>query len=371
VGLANGSVNESLTNTRLVRSEGTVTESDAANTLSYTAAVNATYTVFAGGRAYLLRNQLGRREAFADAQLRLQIESTISAVIQAYAGAVNDQRQAIAIDTAISLARARMDLSKAKFDIGTSAKVDYLQGRVDYNAARSQRLALDAAHAASLATLNELMGQDAETSYLVEDSLAINLILTPADSSLLMSRSLVLEAQRINSDIARLDRRIARTYAYPNLGLSIGYGYSRTQSDASLTQSNRGFGPNAGLGLSIPVYQGGNARRLYKLASLNEMSAELQLYRQERAISRQYRSAWAAYRSAVDAYALEAENRGYARENLDIQQARFRVGVANSIELREAENSYTATLARYFLAAFNAKVAETKVLEIEARLVLE
>jgi outer membrane protein TolC len=104
------------------------------------------------------------------------------------------------------------------------------------------------------------------------------------------------------------------------------------------------------------------------VASLNELSAELQYDRQERSLSRQYRSAWGIYQSAVAIYHLEAENRLYAKENLDIQQARFRVGVANSLEMREAENSYIATLARYYNAAYNAKVAETRVLEIEARL---
>ena len=363
-----GNINQGIADTRLVRTEGEVTERAGAKTLTYNAGLNATYTVFAAGRAFLIYKQLGRQEAFADAQLRAQIQTTISAVIQAYAGVVNDQRQAVAIDTAIALARARMDLSKAKYDIGTSAKVDYLQARVDYNAARSQRLTRDAALAASLATLNEAMGEDAEHTYQVEDSLALNLVLTPADSSLLESRSPLLEAQRVNVEIANLDKRIARTFYYPGLNVSAGYGYSRTTSDASLLLSNRSVGPNVGLGITVPIFQGGNVRRQVQVASLNALSAELQYNRQERALSRQYRTAWAAYQSAVAAFRLEEENQGYAKENLDIQQARFRVGVANSLEMREAENSYVATLARLYAAAFNVKVNETRVLEIEARL---
>jgi outer membrane protein TolC len=212
------------------------------------------------------------------------------------------------------------------------------------------------------------MGEEADQSYVVEDSLSINAVLTPADSTLLASRNPSLDVQRINMDIARYDKRIATTYLFPTISVSAGYNYSRTVSDASLLQSNRSLGPSAGLGLSVPIFHGGTIRRNIKVASLNELSAELQYDRQEREISRQYRSAWTAYQSAIATYNLEAENRGYARENLDIQQARFRVGVATSIEMREAENSYIATLARYYNAAYNAKVAETRVLEIEARL---
>lgn len=363
-----GGINEGVANTRQVRSEGTVIQSSGANTFSYNAGVNASYTVFAAGRAFLIYKQLGKREDFANAQLRAQIQATISGVIQAYADVVNQQEQMIAVDTAISLAKTRMDLSRAKYEIGTSAKVDYLQARVDYNAARSQRFSQDASRISALATLNELMGENAESSYIVEDSLPLNLVLTPADSSLLANRSPLLDAQRINTEIARYDKRIARTYYYPNVSVTAGYNYSRSQTDAGLLASNRSVGPSGGLGLSIPIFQGGSIRRSVRVASLNELSAELQYDRQERSLSRQYRSAWAAYQSAVAIYNLEAENRLYAKENLDIQQARFRVGVANSLEMREAENSYIATLARYYNAAFNAKVAETRVLEIEARL---
>jgi outer membrane protein TolC len=363
-------INGTITNTHLERSDnGGITDRAGAKTTNVSAGLNGTYTIFAAGRAWLIYEQLGRREDWSAAQLKAQIQATISAVIQSYAGVVNDQRQAVAIDTAISLAKVRMDLSQAKYNIGTSAKVDYLQARVDYNAAHSQLFARLALLADSRAQLNQTMGEDAEWSYSVQDSLPLNLSLQATDSSLLRQNSPILEAQRINTEIAKLDTRIFRTYYYPQLDANLGYGYSLTTSDASLLRTNRTYGPNGGLTLNVPLFQGGNIRRQVKVASLNEMSAELQYYRQERAISREYRSAWAAYENAVAVFRLEEENIGYAKENLDIQQARFRVGVANSLEIREAENSYVAALARLNAAAYSVKINETKVLEIEAKLV--
>lgn len=363
-----GSIAQGFANTRLVTADGKSTERAGAKNLAYSGGITAGYTLFAGGRAWILKKQLGRTVDFASAQFRVQLESTISAVIQAYAAVVNASRQTIALDTAIALAKARMDLSKAKYDIGTSAKVDYLQARVDFNAARSARLGQNSNMISAFASLNELMGDDAESDYSVADSLDVNLILTPADSSLLISRSPALAAQKINEEISLLDVKIARTYYLPSVTANLGYNYSKTESDASLLLSNRSIGPTGGLGINVPIFQGGNIRRQVKVASLNALTASLQVDRLSRAISRDYRTAWAAYQAAVESYRLEAENRGYAKENLTIQQARFRVGVATSIELREAENSYVATLARYYAAAYNAKVAETKVLEIEARL---
>ena len=365
---ATTSISDGVNDSRIVTAAGQETNRTGANTLSYSAGLTGSYTLFAAGRAYIVRQQLGRIEALGGVQFRAQVQSTVSAVIQTYAAAVNAQQQTVALDTAIALARARMDLSKAKFDIGTAAKVDYLQARVDYNASRSLRLDQNATRIASLASLNLLIGEDAEDEYAVQDSLGLNLALEPTDKARLEELSLPLDIARRNVAISRLDARIARTAYYTGITVNAGYGYSHVQSDAGLTLTNRGFGPTVGGGVTIPVFQAGNVRRLVRVANLQTLSSEIAYERQGAELSRQYRTAWSAYRNAIAAYRLEEENRGYAKENLDIQQARFRVGVATSIEIREAENSYVATLARLYGAAYNVKVNETRVLEIESRL---
>jgi outer membrane protein TolC len=83
----------------------------------------------------------------------------------------------------------------------------------------------------------------------------------------------------------------------------------------------------------------------------------------------QYRIAWRTYANALAGLNLEKENIKYAAENVMIQQARFRVGVSNTLELREAENSYVEALTRLVDARYALKVAETKLLTIENRLV--
>ncbi|MEO6833115.1 MAG: TolC family protein, partial [Chitinophagaceae bacterium] len=259
-----GSISQGFANTRLVTADGKTTDRNSAKNLAYSGGINAGYTLYAGGKAWILRKELGRNVDLASAQFRVQLQSSISAVIQAYAAVVNAQRQTVALDTAISLAKARMDLSKAKYDIGTDAKVDYLQGRVDYNAARSARLGQNASLAAAFASLNDLMGDDVESEYSVADSLDVNLILTPADSSLLISRNPALEVQKINEEISQLDLKIAKTNYLPSVTANLAYNYSRTQSDASLLLSNRSIGPSGGLGINVPIFQGGNIRRQAK-----------------------------------------------------------------------------------------------------------
>jgi outer membrane protein TolC len=334
----------------------------------YSAGLNLNWTIFAAGRAYLVRKQLTALQKISEAQFKAQVQATVSQVIQAYALTVYNHQQITALDTSIELARARMELSQAKFEIGTSAKVDYLQGRVDFNASRSQLRSQEAALESARASLNALMGEDETNTYDVADSLILNLALEPTEKDRLRSANPLLEAARINADLGKIETRIARTFYFPTIDLSAGYNYNYTNSQSGQFAINRGFGPTGGLGVTIPIFQGGNVRRQVRVASLQALSDELAYGRQNTQLSRDYRAAWSSYQTAVSTYRLEEESIGYARENLDIQKARFRVGIATSLELREAENSYVQVLARKNTAAYNVKVNETRVLELESRL---
>ena len=355
-------------NAYLLAADGTsITRSGALN-YGYSAGVTVTWTVFAAGRMYLLKKSLSKQQQISEAQLKAQVQASISSVIQTYAQVVNNQQQIAATDTAIALAKIRMDLSQSKYELGASAKVDYLQGRVDYNASRSTLFTVEASLETARANLNAMMGEDEDENYRVEDSLALNLTLEPTDKDRLRETNFTLDAARKTAELAKVQEGIARTYHFPTLGVNAGYAYNYTHSQTGQYQVNRGFGPTGGLTLNIPIFQAGNINRTVKVASLQTMSDELAFERQSSLLGSQYRTAWKSYETAVAAYKLEEENINFARENLEIQQARFRVGIANTLETREAENSYVQALARKYNAAYNVKVNETKVLELESRL---
>lgn len=121
--------------------------------------------------------------------------------------------------------------------------------------------------------------------------------------------------------------------------------------------------------MNIPIFQGGNGRRLLKTATLATFRQQLNYDRQQTEIGRQYRQAWLDYQMSAIAYTLESQNIELAHENLEIQKARFRIGVANTLEMREAENSYVEALMRLYTAAYQLKIQETRVLELDNRLV--
>jgi outer membrane protein TolC len=364
-----GGITVGSSNAKIEFADGRSQEANNAASLSYNAGITANYTLFAFGRAWLIKKQLGINEALSKVQLREQMQLTVSQTIQTYARVVWQAQQQVAIDTGLALAQTRMMLSRLKYETGVSAKVDFLQARVDYNSRQSDSLQQIANLNAAFADLNLLMGADPYKTYDVDDSLVLNTGLIPSDPERLRSTNLSIKAARRSLEMAQLQTKISRTYLFPTLSANAGYNFNKSKSQSGTFTFNQNYGPTAGLGLNVPIFQGGNLRRQTKIASLEELRQELVLEKQSTDVGRQYRQAWENYQMSVNAYRLEQENIGYARENLDIQKARFRVGIATTLETREAENSYIQALIRLYTAAYNLKVNETIVQELESDLV--
>lgn len=365
----NGFYNYSISNAKNQFTNGTSQERKGAVSKNFGGGINADIRIFAAGKAYIIKKQLNQLQAISEEQLKLQAQTTVSQVIQAYAQAVLQHQQTIAIDTGLSLAKVRMVLSQMQYESGLSAKVDFLQARVDYNARQADSLNLVAATNGLFADLNLLMGEDPYKMYVVDDSLPLNAALLPTEKELLQDQNLSISIARKNRDVSKLGARAAKADMFPTLDLTTGYNYNKTQSQAGFALFNQSYGPSAGLSLNLPVFQGGNLRRVAKVAGLQALRDELLYEKQNTEIARQYRRAWANYTISVAAYHLEKQNILYAKENADIQKARFKAGLATTLETREAENSYVEGLVRLYTAAYNLKVNETKVLELENRLV--
>lgn len=349
--------------------DGRVQEVSNAASLGYNGSLNLNWILFDGGRMFLLKRQLGVLEQAGQAVLKERVQAVVSQVIQAYAQIVWQQQQGIAIDTGLVLARIRMDLSKLKYETGTSAKVDYLQARVDYNSRQSDSLQQQAALNASFATLNALMGENAERVYTVQNELEIDTELLPEHAELLETINPSLSIAKYNAEASLLNARMAMANFLPTVVLNGAYAYNNTQSQAGFIAFSQGYGPSGGLILNLPLFRGGNVRREAKIASLQSVRDNLLYEKQSTEVSRQYCTAWRNYRVSVSSYALEKENIEYAKENLYIQKERFKAGIANTLETREAENSYVLAMVRYYTSIYNLKINETKVLELEGALV--
>lgn len=348
---------------------GAVQSNPKAGSTNSNPALTVNWTIFDGGRMFLIKKQLNEFEALSQVQLKAQIQTMVSRTIQMYAQVVWQRKQLLANSTAIALAKTRMEVSDLKFKTGASAKIDYLQARVDYNARRSDSVRFVANLTNAADSLNVLMGERENTTYIVDDSLSLNKNLKAIDNDRLRDINLSLSAYRTNTEISKLNAKIAKSSFLPTVTFNGGYVYNQTTNATGFALFSRSYGPNGMLSASIPVFGGGNLRRQSDVASLQVMRDQLLYEKQNTVVGRQYRTGWRNYQLAVTAYQIADENIGYAKENLDVQQSRFRLGVGTTLEVRQAENDYVIALSTLYTAAYDLKVNETVVLELENQLV--
>jgi outer membrane protein len=364
-----GGINGSLTDAHIELATGGTQDRNGANSRTLNGAVQLDWVLFDGLRMFTNKKRLNELESIGSTTLKQQIQSTIANVIMAYASVVREKQQLVALDTAMALAKVRMDLAKKKFEVGTSAKTDYLQAQVDFNASKAASLVQGATLRQAKDSLMVLLGRNQFANYDVEDSLHLNKSLSYKDKDQWIDRNFSIQLARQQKTLSEYNVKLANGAQLPVLALSSAYNYNRTQNDAGVTLFNRTYGPQAGLNLSVPLFNGFNLQREKKVARLEVFRQGLIVDQLTTSISARYRTAWRAYDNALKSLDLEKENIKYAEENVMIQQARFRVGVANTLELREAESSYVAALARLVDASYSVKVSETRLLEIENGLV--
>ena len=363
-----GGLNGNITDAHIELASGDVQDRNGARSQTLSGAVQLDWVLFDGLRMFTTKRRLEELESMGNTALKQQVQSTIAQVIVNYAEVVRQKQQLVAIDTAMALAKVRMDLAKKKFDVGTSAKTDYLQAQVDYNASRSAALIQAAALRQAKDSLMVLLGRDQFANYDVQDSLRLDKSLSYKDKEQWMDRNFSVQLAQQQKQLSEYDLKLAKGAQLPVLALSGAYNYNRTENGAGVTLFNRVYGPQAGLNISLPLFNF-NLQRQKKVAKQEVFRQDLMVQRLKTSITARYRTAWRSYDNALQSLTLETENIRYAAENVMIQQARFRVGVANMLELREAENSYIAAMARLVDAGYTVKVTETRLLELENNLV--
>jgi len=366
---ATGGITGSIQNSANKFATGTTQNRQGASAFGLNGSVQLDWVLFDGMRMFINKHRLDEIAHTGDIALRQQIQGTVAGVVFAYAEVVRQKQKLVAIDTALALAQVRMDIARKQFEVGTSAKTDYLQAQVDYNASQSDYLQQEAALRNAKDTLLILLGKDQFADYDVQDSLALNQNLVFREKESWLNNNFDYQLALQDKKMSEYDLKLARGAQLPQLDLTAAYNYNRNQNDAGLSLYSKSYGPQAGLNLSIPLFEGLNLQRAKKIARQEIFRKDLLLERLSATLSGSYRSQWRNYRNALKTLQLEKENLGYAQENVMIQQARFRVGVSNTLELREAENSYVEAMTTLVEAAYAVKIAETSLLAIENKLV--
>jgi len=356
-------LNQSYTDSRVVDSKGVVTS----NT---NAGVSLDWTLFDGFRMFIAKNRLSEIAMRDTLDYKLEIENTIADVIGNYFRVGQSQKLIDAIDIIIAIDSERVVLAQTRLDVGSGARLDLLQAKVDLNEQLSTRMRLVAALAENKDQLNYLLSRKPGTDFTVSDSIVI----TYQPSAETMRNSVSQQNHSILA--AKSDQRISlllwketKSLRYPVLDFFAGYNYSKTKSEAGFLLQSQSNGFNYGLSFGWNLFDGSNVNRQVKNAKLNYQSSDFRLKDVQLQISVQLEKALRDFENNLNILELEQENILLARENLEVAFERFRTGLSNSLELKNAQLSFQDAEVRLVQAQYAAKVSETSLMKLNGELV--
>ena len=353
--------------------DGTKRERKAIRSNNLAGSVQLNWTLFNGHKMVTTREKLNEFVKLGDLAIKNQMITSVASLLVNYYNIVHQKQQLKAVEEQMSINEERVKLSEKKLSVGLGAKPELLQAKVDLNAQKSARLKQQTLIAQLKEQLNLIMNIPSAVGYEVSDSIVINnrLLLQDLISSL-ESTSPTLLLTKKNIDISQLVMKERKADRYPIVSFNSNYNYSKTDNQAvvnpftPLYSRNNGF--NYGLGITIPILNGLNTKRLIQQSQLEISFLKLSYQSQHATLNTNITKAFKEYTMQQQALLLEEDNILLAKENVFISLERYRLGVSTYLELRETQKSLEDAYTRLLAARYNTKLAEIELLRLNGNL---
>ena len=328
---------------------------------SYGASLN--WTIFDGFRMFRFYDQLNTMDKMTDDQLRTSVETLVFNLSSTFYQAALEKERLRLFEGNVKLSEERLSIAKDKYELGKASKLEYLQAQVDYNSDKSAMILQAELLAITKYSLLELMAQnDDSIDFEVDYSLDIdqNLSLDELLSVMEIENPQLL-ATRKAEIIARYEEEIAKSERLPTIGVFADYTHQSFESPANFAVEGSSDQVNYGLTARITLFNGLNLNRRIQNAKISSESARLTYQQQSLNFETNLKQTYLSYSNNLNLMELEVENLQVARENNDIAQDRYEIGLSNALELRESQVNLVNAELRYQDAAFAVKQAEVEL----------
>ncbi len=365
----NSSDNLTLYNNHQESASKVKTNATNARTNTINAGVALNWTLYDGGKMYVTKQKLQEIEALGELQYRDKVLQTVYDVIVTYFNVVKQKQQLASIMGTINYNLERVKILQTSFDAGNIAKTVLLQAKIDLNVIKESAVSQKDAIIVAKKSLNQLLCRDVTTEFEVSDEIKTD-YLPNADElrqKLFATNTTLLSLQK-QVDIAKLTIKEMNTLRYPKFNFTTGYNFSNSDYTSYSLLNSHYLGPQIGGTLSIPLYQGGNAKRQIATSTIQLKSDQYSLENAKLAAYTQLANALTDFDAQKDLLKIEIENSALTKENLEISIQRLRLGQTTSLEVRQAQESYQDSFTRLLNFEYNLKVSETKLKQLISEL---
>lgn len=335
--------------------------------LSY--GINANWVIFDGLKMFSTLDRLSALSEISELDAQIQVENVLYEIITTYYQIVGQQKASLVLENTLETSEQRLSISETRNQIGSGSTYDLLQARADLNADKSALIQSESRLRQAKILVTQVLGHSLSSNFMVEDDISIGekLILEDLlEASAVQNRE--LQKSRLAQRVAQNEKKEIISEIFPQIELSGGYGFNRTESSVGFSNFNETTGIRYGVTARINLFNGFDKQRRRQNADLvikNELLRQQEL---EFIIQSEIQRLYTAYEDALTLIALDEENLQYNQQSVDIAIERFSLGTINAVELREAQQSLLNAENRLISAQINAKFDEIELLRLSGLL---
>jgi outer membrane protein TolC len=326
------------------------------------------WTLFDGFGMFVNNDQYEQLATLGEYQSRNIIETTVVAILSAYFNLVQQEQLLDVAITAKEISKSRLDKEKVKQDLGSASSTDYWNAQVSYNNDNATFINQELRRLIAQNDLNVLLGRDVETPVQVAKQIIIpkfdyeyNEILELAKKQ--NSRLIVA---RQSKKVADNNVSLSKVYFYPRLSFIANYGYDERAvisdrpgfEDPVETISRDGI---VGLNLTFNLFNGLRDKIDRQNAQLEAKNQDYLLQDQENRIGAATREKLDTFYKRMELIELEEQNVIAAQKNLQLNQDRYNIGAASSLEFRDAQVNLIRAQSTLIVARFQARITRLEL----------
>jgi outer membrane protein TolC len=348
---------EAVSNIDQELASGTSIKRNNVSNSSFNANLGVSWRVFNGLRVRATKDRFESLEKMGAIALNQQIDQIVFDVLGIYYNLIRLQKQIQATESVMALSEERLKIAKTRLEVGSGAKTDMLQASIDLNEQQVTLQEITTQITNSKAAMNTILKRPSGEAFTTAD----RQFQIPQINYLDMSEKidhqnlqlLVAHQEKVN---LLAERKIINSQRIPSLTINSTTQLNRSKSRAGFFLTNQSFGPNIGVGVGIPIFNGNIHKTELKVNGIEQKRQDLQIDLIRSEVQRDLYIAFQSYKQAESVTKLEEANVKLAEENNMIATERFKKLQSNSIELRQAQLSLIQAQDRYIEAQYRAQL---------------
>lgn len=294
---------------------------------------------------------------------RTTAEEVVLAVKQAYYGYLQAKALVRVREETVRGRELIVRQARGFFEVGTRPKIDVARAESNLYNAQADLIAAENAVKVAWVTLKNAMG----VPDLPEQPLAEELTITKVPISLERAKEMAFaerpELKDFESQKRAQDQKIAtaRREHLPDIIFHADYGRQNTSRSGDTFPLQNNW--SVQLNLSIPIFNGFNTTNKVEESLHNYYSVKAQEEDKRQQVALEVEQSYLKLQEAQERIkATQAAERA-AKENLDLANGRYQVGVGSIIEVTDAQTLHTDAQTNHIRSLYDYKIAEAQLIK--------